>query len=131
MHLLAQSTTIDNDFLIFLESAAPYIFGGIGAAAGAILKFLTEREKTKINRAKERIERLGTVEERLKHYQNAMQAILAQCEAYEHLGKTFEEGQITARQIISLRSGLDRCQAIAEDVLKDDIFRNERPSKIR
>ncbi len=122
--IIAQFAAIDNDFLAVLESLAPVIFGGIGAGAAAILKYLTEREKAKIDRAKAKIEKLGTIEERLRHHQNAMQAVLAQCEALENFGQTFEEGQVTARQLLVLKTGLDRIQAIAEDVIEDGIFRN-------
>ncbi|MEL7038652.1 MAG: hypothetical protein AAFO04_24015 [Cyanobacteria bacterium J06592_8] len=122
--MIIAQTTINNDFLVLLETMAPYIFGGIGAGAAAILKYLTEKEKTKIERAKKKIEHLGNIEEKLKHYQNAMQAVLAQCEALENFGQTFEEGQVTARQLLVLKTGLDRVQAIAEDILADGIFRN-------
>lgn len=127
--ILAETSTIDNEFLALLETSAPYIFGGIGASAAAILKYLTEREKAKIDRAKAKIERLGTIEERLRHHQNAMQAILAQCEASENFGQTFQDGQVTARQLLVLKASLDRVHAIAEDVIKDEIFRNEKSKR--
>ena len=107
-----------DSILKLIETLAPYMFGGTGILAVGLNYFL-KKEKAKIVNADKRIALADHLEKLCEEQKDGFQQIVTQCDSADILGQTFETTEITPKQLIFLKTVIDKNRTVAERFVDD------------